>query len=209
MCDETGVGGRGGGNAHWQSLSCLFLCHTHTKAFGLPQLAPPAVCELVSVASGQAVPPHAPSPTSPPPQPLSSPLPPSSSPMQTQSAPGSRKRICWPFPPPPRIICSPSAIRDQNAAIGMPHEYGSGVFDQWTGAVRGVSGRAPRESQRAVCLVNVCLATTVPWQLGTITREGVPQRWWSSAVWCGRRCRGSSHRHDIQDNGTSWSVALF
>lgn len=25
MCDEAG------GNAHWQFLSCLFLCHTHTK----------------------------------------------------------------------------------------------------------------------------------------------------------------------------------
>lgn len=61
MCDEAR------GNGYWQFLSCLFLFHTHThmhirthtktKTFGLPQLAPPAVCELVLVANGQARPP--------------------------------------------------------------------------------------------------------------------------------------------------------
>lgn len=71
MCDETR------GNGYWQFLSCLFLFHTHThtktKTSGFPQLAPPAVCELVLVANGQA----------------RQPTPPSSlSAMQTQSASG-------------------------------------------------------------------------------------------------------------------------
>lgn len=60
MCDETG------GNCYWQFLF-LFPTHTQTqtktKTFGLPHLAPPAVCELVLAAKGQARPPPTPTPT--------------------------------------------------------------------------------------------------------------------------------------------------